>query len=138
MVRVDAGGGSLELGSSMKRLVGLLVPIMLSACVAANGTLAAQLENYHLRNVSELSAALGEPSAETSVDAEEVYVWGDPRLALLPQMSNGGGESVNQNAGQPECTIRVFVGPDQRIRSWDLLGSDASCRPYADRLSASH
>ena len=110
--------------------------LLLSACVAGNGPLAASLENFHQRKVQDLFAVLGPPAAETSVAGQEVYVWGDPRLAMLPQMNAPAAGTAN--ADTPACTIRVFVNPDARIASWDILGNEATCAPYMQRLSAPH
>jgi hypothetical protein len=120
----------------MNRLLSLCAAIVVSACVAGNGRLAGELDHYHARNVRELFVVLGQPSAETAIDGQEVYVWGDSRLAALPQMG-GNDQGAGQNATELQCTIRVFVGPDARVISWDVLGNDESCRPYAERLSAS-
>ena len=122
----------------MTKLLVYCAVALLSACVAPNGRLAAQLDNYHGRNVRDLVAILGAPSAKTAAAEQEVYVWGDPRLALLPQMSAGTPASTGAGSAQPSCTIRVFVAPDQRITSWDLLGNEATCQPYIARLSGTH
>ncbi|MFT3728142.1 MAG: hypothetical protein QM759_09990 [Terricaulis sp.] len=112
-----------------------LALLLLTACVAANGRLGAQLEQYHARHVQDLFAVLGPPTAETAIAAQEVYVWGDPRLAMLPQVTTPGAA---RDAAAPACTIRVFVSPDQRIESWDILGNDTTCGAYSARFSARH
>jgi len=110
--------------------------VLLSACVAANDRLGAQLESYHQRSVRELFAVLGPPAAETAVAGQEVYVWGDPRLAMLPQMNAPTAPLNTTGLAAPACTIRVFVNPDQRIASWDILGNETTCASYLRRFSA--
>lgn len=115
-----------------KALIALLA---LAACTSANGPLASQLDNYHARKIDALVSVLGPPSTETAIGGEEVFIWGDPRLAVLPQMDAAAAPAPASGASRLECTIRVFVGPDQRITSWDVLGNDATCAPYRARFS---
>jgi len=111
----------------------------LTACATADNRLGAGLDNYAGRPVSELFAVLGAPDAETAAAGQHIYVWGDPRLAVMTQMHTAAADTAggaSAAAKQYECTIRVFVGPDQRIASWDLLGNDAGCRAYAQRFES--
>jgi hypothetical protein len=112
-----------------------------SACATANNRIGAQLDNYAGRPVSELFARLGPPDAETASNGRAVYVWGDPRIAALPQM-HGAPSGDHEVAAQAEtttnplaCTIRVFAGMDQRVVSWDVLGDERVCQSYVRRLS---
>lgn len=111
----------------------LVLVLALAACVSDNGALGANLDRYTGRRANDLFAVLGPPSAETAVANEEVYVWGDARLAALPTMQTSGGAA---NARDMQCTIRVFVAPDERIRSWDILGNETACQSYTQRFAA--
>jgi hypothetical protein len=110
--------------------------LCLAGCASANNRVGAGLDVYTGRPVTELIAILGTPNEETSISGQEVFVWGDARIAMLTnlhQAAGVGGENLPPE--QYQCTIRVFVGPDQRIVSWDLLGNEVGCQSYAARFS---
>ena len=122
----------------MQRLCSIIaVSLALSACASPSNRVGVGLENYVRRPVAELISVLGAPNAETAVAGQEVFVWGDPRIAMLPEMQGGAGVGgSNAPPDQYECSIRVFVGPDQRIVSWDFLGNEVGCQSYAERFSS--
>jgi hypothetical protein len=66
---------------------------------------------------------LGDPTAQSWVGAEKVYVW-----TLASNM-----DSVYQAVGLT-CTIRVFVGKDEKVARYSYDGSIGGCGRYAHKL----
>ena len=68
---------------------------------------------------------LGEPTEQSQVGGETIYVW-----TLADNI-----DLVYQAVGLT-CTIRVFVGKDQKVARYSYDGSIGGCGRYAHKLDS--
>lgn len=70
-------------------------------------------------------AALGYPDSQIVVDGDTVSSWGNQQAAML----STGPATLH-------CSLKLVIGPDHRVKSYNWNGNFGACRTYADRLNA--
>lgn len=63
---------------------------------------------------SDAFEAMGYPDSKDSYGDDTVYKWGSDREA--------------------SCLVKLVAGPSGKLKSWNVLGSPAGCKPYEAAL----
>jgi len=110
--------------------------IFLAAIVAALlGCAAARLSNdvkhYVGRDIRELSARLGNPTGQQETTGDRVYVWSVSSEGVMPKDTGGEGTMTVQH----ECRLEVSVSAENKIRTYQVEGSDAGCAAFRRHLN---
>ena len=128
------------------RRIMFLSGALLAGCVTF-GQLEEGLNALVGRHEREAFAALGYPDGKQEFSGETVYVWGRSHntAMFLPQTSTTTGyvgtrpiygtttttQVVPMNLN---CTIKIVVGANSHIRTWEYEGNLGGCAPYINRV----
>ncbi len=96
---------------------------------------------------AEAFSRLGYPSSQLQFGSDTAYVWGASNTVAVPvpqsNSTSGYVGSTPFNATTTStgympmtysCTIRIIVGPDDLVKSWDYNGNLGGCSRYASLL----
>jgi len=130
------------------RVAIILSSLVLSACATPEAQpsnhLTASLDAMIGQPVEVAVSRLGEPIASVPMGSDSVYGWGyNFTRSEFTNAAPGWVEAADSQGGifpaprrtaSDNCVIRMVVGSDGRIRTWDFQDADRGCRANADRV----
>jgi hypothetical protein len=133
---------------NLLRIIGLAVTLVTISGCATFGQLEEGLNALVGRNEREAFNALGYPNGKQQFGDDTVYVWGRSSSGTLfiPQTSQTTGYvgttpvygTTTTTQAIPvnySCTIKIIVGADSVIRTWEYDGNLGGCSGYIQRVN---
>jgi hypothetical protein len=138
-----------ELMEKSMRVGIVAASLAISACAThqqASSDLDSNLDALVGLPVDAAVARLGQPMATVPLGADLVYGWGYTFTRteftnaapgwVDPTSLQGGVFPAPRRTVQDNCVIRMVVGSDRLIQSWDYQGNARGCRSYSDDVAS--
>lgn len=134
---------------AMKKLLIGTVSLALAGCATTttNKTLDNGLTSLVGQPIQAAYDRLGYPNGSQTMNGDTFYVWSTNRNVVMPTYNNGtaygtvGTTPFQVNTSMPgmmpmnfNCSIRLIVGGDGIIKSWDYQGNAGGCQGYVKML----
>lgn len=130
----------------MRKLVAVGAVLVLAGC-ATFSTMETGLQALVGQPFDAAISRLGYPSGQMKVGEDTVYGWGRSFTMNMPQYNTAtttgyvGATPISGTTGymssvpmQFQCDIKIAVGPDNIIKSWQYDGNVGGCGAYAKAL----
>jgi hypothetical protein len=130
----------------MRKLIAASAAFALAGC-ATISTMETGLQALVGQPFDAAIARLGYPSGQMQVGEDTVYGWGRSFMMSMPQYHTAnttgyiGSTSYSGTTGymssvpmQFQCDIKIAVGSDNIIKSWQYDGNAGGCGAYAGAL----
>ena len=131
---------------NMRAALILFSAMALSAC-ATFSNMETGLNALIGQHINTVFARIGYPQGQMQIGNETVYAWGRSFSVNMPQYNQAnttgriGSTPYSATTGyttynnvEYQCNIKVIVGPDQIVRTWEFDGNIGGCDTYSRRL----
>ena len=130
----------------MRKLLAVAATLSLVGCTTFS-TMETGLQALVGQPFDAAVARLGYPSGQMQVGGDTVYGWGRSFMMNMPQYQTStttgyvGSTPYSGTTGtwgsvamQYQCDIKIAVGPDNVIKSYQYVGNIGGCGAYASAL----